>query len=91
MIKSGDGDVYFEESTGNVYIVEPFCHGGRNNDESDDCFYVVYPQDNPKDGHFMSNKKFMELQNILVPEEGMAQNRSDSPKDYVDIKEKWGL
>jgi len=91
MIKSGDGDVYFEESTGNVYIVEPFCHGGRNNDESDDCFYVVYPQDNPKDGHFMSNKKFMELQNILVPEEEMAQNRSDSPKDYADIKEKWGL
>jgi hypothetical protein len=39
----------------------------------------------------MSNKKFMELQNILVPEEGMAQNRSDSPKAYVDIKEKWGL
>lgn len=91
LIKQGDGDIYFDETTGEVFIVEPFCAGARNNSESDDCFYVVYPQDNPKDGHILSNRKFMELQNQLTPEDEMAQNRSSQPKDYADIKEKWGL
>jgi len=91
LIKQGDGDIYFDETTGEVFIVEPFCAGVRNNSESDDCFYVVYPQDNPKDGHILSNRKFMELQNQLTPEDEMAQNRSSQPKDYADIKEKWGL
>jgi hypothetical protein len=91
LIKQGNGDIYFDETTGEVFIVEPFCAGVRNNSESDDCFYVVYPQDNPKDGHILSNRKFMELQNQLTPEDEMAQNRSSQPKDYADIKEKWGL
>lgn len=91
LIKQGDGDIYFDETTGEVFIVEPFCAGVRNNADSDDCFYVVYPQDNPKDGHILSNRKFMELQNQLTPEDEMAQNRSSDPKDYADIKEKWGL
>lgn len=91
LIKQGDGDIYFDETNGDVFIVEPFCPGVRNNVDSDDCFYVVYPQDNPKDGHILSNRKFMELQNQLTPEDEMAQNRSSDPKDYADIKEKWGL
>lgn len=91
LIKQGDIEDYVDETTGEFFIVEPFCAGVRNGSESDDCFYVVYSPDNPEVGHVLSNKKFMELKNILTPVDETAQNRSSQPKDYADIKEKWGL
>lgn len=100
----GKGDVYTDKTTGVGYAVEPFCDGVRNNVESDDCFYVLYSLNDSSDadGYFLSNRKWMELSKILTPEnpenevgqqpeDDIAQNRSTHPKDYADIKEKWGL
>lgn len=83
-----DTDIYNDEE-GNTYVVEIFSKSATPEDSS---FYSVYEigEANPDlDSHFMSSRKWRELQKELSPEDGSESN-STNPKDYADIKEKRG-
>jgi hypothetical protein len=84
-----DTDMY-NDSEGETYVVEVY---SKTNTPTDDSFYSMYlfGDANPEfDSHFLSSTKWRELVKELTPEDG-TEPKTDSPKDYTDIKEKRGI
>jgi hypothetical protein len=87
-----DTNIYVD-SEGETYVVETF---SKTFQVTDDSFYSIYlfSDNNPKyDSHFLSPKKWEELNRELTPENDVEPNDdnqpiSDKPKDYSDIKER---
>jgi hemin uptake protein HemP len=83
-----DTDMY-NDSEGETYVVEVYSKSGT---PTDDSFYSLYlfGDSNPEfDSHFLSSRKWKELVKDLSPEDG-SEPKTDTPKDYADIKEKRG-